>query len=419
MKRSLLLFGIATVLALSFSSCKKYKNKEVYANVPVYMDYDSFRNSFEYKQGTMMQNAGNIYVYNQYILISDIDRGIHIFNNSNPADPYAMGFMVIPGNTQMAVKGDVLYADSFMDLVVIDLSDIGNPTLIDREEDVFSYSLPMIHEGYPIADIDKSQGVVVEWNIEKTKEVSGLLAKFNVKDCPDCGTEEVETKNAVSARVNLAGSMSQFAIIDNYLYALDIMDIKSFDITNAQDPVPGSARRTWAEPETLFPHGNYLMVGTTTGMMIYNAEADRLQPTHVSTYEHVESCDPVVADGDYAYVTLRSGSDCAGDINELQVVDISDPYWPTQEEDFEMFDPHGLAKDGNMLFICDGDAGLKIFNATDPSNCGNQMMYQYHDIKTKDIILNNGLAIMIAEDGIYQYDYNDPGNIHYVSMFYF
>src|SRR5690606_17498207 len=112
-----------------------------------------------------------------------------------------------------------LYADSFMDLVSIDISNINDPKIKDREVDVFSYSLPMINEGFPIADIDKSKGVVVEWKIEKTKEVSGFLAKFNAKDCAECETEEIDTKSAVSsARVNLAGSMSQFAIIDNYLY---------------------------------------------------------------------------------------------------------------------------------------------------------------------------------------------------------
>ena len=416
MKRTLLFLLGLTVLVGSLSSCKKYKNKEVYANVPVYMDYGTFRNSFEFKQGTMMKNAGNVYVHGNYILINDIDRGIHIFDNSNPSDPYSIGFMNIPGNTQMAVKGDRLYANSFMDLLVIDISDIHNPKLIEREMEVFSYCLPMTNDGYPIADIDKSQGVVVAWNIEKTKEVSGFMAKFNVKDCADCNKEEVDTKAAVSARVDLAGSMSKFAIIGDYLYCLDRVDIKSFNIANPQNVVPGSTKRTWAEPETLFPHGDYLMVGTTTGMMIYNAAANREMPEHTSTYEHVESCDPVITDGNYAYVTLRSGSDCGGDVNQLQVVDISNMSNPSSVAQFDMTDPHGLSKDGNLLFLCDGNQGLKIFNSSNPSNVGNMMTYQYSDIQSKDIILTNGLAIMIAEEGIYEYHYTPSGSVTYLSM---
>lgn len=421
MKRSLLFLGLA-ILVGSFSSCKKYKNKEVYANVPVYQDYDSFRNSFEFQEGIPMRNAGNIFVHDHFLLINDIDKGIHVYENSDVFSPYTIGFMNIPGNTQMAVEGNILYADSFMDLVVVDITNLYEPVLIKRLNDVFSYSLPMINEGYPVADIDMSQGVVVDWNIEKTKEVSGFMAKFNVKDCPECETTEVQTKNAVSsARVNLAGSMSQFAIVGDYLYALDVMDIKSFNITDPTCPEFGGRARTWAEPETLFPDrdGNFLYVGTTTGMMIYETGSDPDFPNHLSTVEHVETCDPVVVDGDYAYVTLRSGSDCGGTINEYQVIDISDKNWPSVEATFDMYDPHGLAVENDLLFICDGDAGLKIYDITDPETSGNFEQYEFEDIKSRDIILNNGLAIMIAEDGVYQYDYSDPSNIYMLSILYF
>lgn len=421
MKRSLLFLGLAIMLG-SITSCKKYSDKEVYANVPVYMDWDSFRNSYQFEPGLhILENAGNIYVHDNFVLINDIDKGIHVFDNLNPSDPTPVGFMKIPGNTQMAAKGNTLYADSFTDLLVINISNMNDPQLISREKDVFTYSLPMIDEGYPVADIDKSQGVVVEWNIEKTKEVSGFMAKFNVKDCPDCGTEEVETKSAVSSRVNLGGSMSQFTIVDDWLYCIDVSDIKSFNVTNATQIVQGSVRRTWAEPETLFPdaNGGFMYVGTTTGMMIYDCAANRSMPEHIATAEHVRSCDPVVTEGNYAYVTVRSGADCGGDINQLQVWDIADRSNPSIVDSWDLFDPHGLAIGDNKLWVCDGDDGLRIFNASNPETVGNLQAYHYHDIKTRDIILNNGLAIMIAEDGLYQYDYSNPQDIHYVGGLFF
>ena len=45
-------------------------------------------------------------------------------------------------------------------------------------------------------------------------------------------------------------------------------------------------------------------------------------PNFVSTYQHVVSCDPVVVDDEYAYVTLRTGTTCAGWQNQLEVIDI-------------------------------------------------------------------------------------------------
>jgi hypothetical protein len=424
MKRLVLLLSLA-VLATTFNSCKKYKNKEVYANVPVYMDYTSFRNSFEYIPGGVpLEMAGNLFIHNNYILVNDMDKGIHIVDNSDPVNPWVTGFIKIIGNTQMAMQGHYLYANSFMDLLVIDMSNIYEPKLVSRSYDMFNYSLPMINDNYPVADIDKSQGVVVDFNIEKTKDVSGFLAKMFVSDCPECDGQEVEvadmaTKSPITSaggRINLAGSMAQFAIIDNYLYALDQNEIRSFDISNPTSPAFGGRTKTFAEAETLFPVDDLLFMGTTTGMKIYDTSGDRVSPNEVSEVEHVESCDPVVVQDDYAYVTLRSNDQCGGTVNEFQVIDISNINWPKHKRSYNMTNPHGLGVDGNLLFICDGEDGLKIFDTTDPVKAGKNQLYHFPEIQTVDIIPNNGTAIMIAEDGIYQYDYTNPGNIYMLSM---
>lgn len=413
----LVLFIGAAVLLGSLSSCKKYKNKEVYANVPVYMSYADFRSSFEYIDGIKpMAAPGNIFIHNDFIFVSDEDRGIHIVNNSNKSAPYFVGFMNIPGNTQLAVKDDILYANSFVDLLTIDISTISNPQLVNRMYDVFSYSLPAVDDEYPTADISKDKGVVIDWKIEKTKDVSGFGSKLFAKDCAKCQKEEMQTKSSSSIRVNLAGSRSQFAIIENHLYAIDKGSIKSFNISSSTNPTFAYEKRTWDEPETLFPEGNYLFVGTTTGMKIYDTGSDRDNPKFVSEIEHVESCDPVVVQGNYAYLTLRSGSDCGGDVNELQVIDVGNLKFPQLEEQFEMSDPHGLAVDGNLLFVCDGSDGLKVYNNSNPLNSGDNLMYHYSGIQTSDIILNNGAAIMIAEEGVYQYDYTNPSNLTMISL---
>ena len=87
------------------------------------------------------------------------------------------------------------------------------------------------------------------------------------------------------------------------------------------------------------------------------------QPEQESEIEHVESCDPVIVSGEYAYITLRNGSKCQGFINELDIVDISNLNAPVLVKKFDMTNPHGLSKDGDLLFICDGKDGLKVFDA--------------------------------------------------------
>ena len=52
---------------------------------------------------------------------------------------------------------------------------------------------------------------------------------------------------------------------------------------------------------------NRLFIGSQTGMFIYNL-SNPDNPVQDGQFNHVRSCDPVIADEKYAYVTLRSGS---------------------------------------------------------------------------------------------------------------
>ena len=73
----------------------------------------------------------------------------------------------------------------------------------------------------------------------------------------------------------------------------------------------------------------------------------------------------------------------------------------------------GLSKDGNLLFICDGTDGLKIYNASEVHNL--QLIKQFPGVETYDVIAWNKIAIVVAKDGLYQYDYSNANNIHLVS----
>lgn len=72
-----------------------------------------------------------------------------------------------------------------------------------------------------------------------------------------------------------------------------------------------------------------------------------------------------------------------------------------------------MSKDGNLLFICDGNAGLKVLDATDVSQL--KLMKQFKISETYDVIAHDHIALVVAKDGLYQYDYSDPKNIHLIS----
>jgi hypothetical protein len=76
-----------------------------------------------------------------------------------------------------------------------------------------------------------------------------------------------------------------------------------------------------------------------------------------------------------------------------------------------MFNPHELGIDSNVLFICDGDAGLKIYDAADPMEIHLNQLAHFPEIKAYDAIPLNGVLMMIGADGLYQYDYSNISEI--------
>ncbi len=399
-------------------SCKdKYVARyKVYE--PVYMDLETFRNSVAFESARPVRLRGNIYIKDQYLFVVETNAGVHFIDNSNPSGPVKMGFLRIPGCSSIAIRGSVMYASSLMDLVCIDLSNMSQPSEFKRLENVFPGSEAVCLKNYPKLPVDASQGLVVDWSV---KEVAEETEHINYSG----GNEMLKFDNGgilLSATAGnpgtgssgISGSITRFAISGDYLYVYDQGKLSPIDISNPQFPVAVSPLLVQANVETLFPHENYLFMGTTTGMLIYSL-ANPEVPAYLSGVSHMRACDPVVVQDNYAYVTVRSNSFCGGSINQLQVIDISNIQSPVLKKTFEMKSPHGLGIDGQTLFICDGDAGLKIYDASQPEESGNHLVEKYGKIKAIDVIPFNNTAIVIGENGIFQYDYSNRKNITLLS----
>jgi hypothetical protein len=148
-------------------------------------------------------------------------------------------------------------------------------------------------------------------------------------------------------------------------------------------------------------------------MFIYQT-TNPAQPTRVSSFQHARSCDPVIADDNYAYVTLRSGTMCNGFTNQLDVINITNLSSPSLVKSYNLQNPHGLSKDGNTLFICDGKGGVKVFDAADVNNI--KLLHTTTGIDAYDIIAMNNLAIVVGKDGLYQFDYSDRNKLKLISV---
>lgn len=106
----------------------------------------------------------------------------------------------------------------------------------------------------------------------------------------------------------------------------------------------------------MFHADGYLYLGGSNGMFI-NSIANPRSPELISQFVHWEGCDPVVVDGDYAYLTLRGGNACGQELSTLEVIDVSDKNNPTLAAQHPLDNPYGLGFRENKLFVCDGTSG--------------------------------------------------------------
>ncbi len=394
--------AIAAATLLGVTGCSD--TERVLAYSPTYLSYEELRTSVTAMAPVEMEVTGKIYVKDDYIYINELYKGIHVIDNADPSSPQRIAFIPIPGSVDMAIKGTTLYSDSYVDLVAIDIADPSNAVEVSRIEDAFPYLTPwpwMLEDfvpGSPVATPDESLGVVVGW--EQT-----LIERERSNSIFDVALQSgAPTSAGGSDATGTGGSMARFTIVDDFLYALHDSYIQLVRIDDPVHPSLWSRVDVGWGIETIFPYGDNLFIGSTTGMFIYD-NTDPENPTQLSSFAHVTSCDPVVAQGDYAYVTLRSGSFCGGGVDRLDILDITDLTDPVMVETYSMQGPYGLAIDGSTLFVADGVAGLKVYDVTDPMDIDLLAFETNHE--TYDIILIPPLAMVVGPDGLDQYDYSD------------
>ena len=113
--------------------------------------------------------AGKIYAYGNYIFQNDLNTGIHIIDNSTPANPKKVAFLKIPFSTEIAIKGNYLYTNSVSDLLVFNLASPQQPQLVKRVSNAF----PIISQTYPPQNnvyfecANAEKGIVVDWELKQ------------------------------------------------------------------------------------------------------------------------------------------------------------------------------------------------------------------------------------------------------------
>ncbi len=411
----LVIIAFAAMFSLTFSSCLQDKCEAVQTYtefIPVWMQPEELR-TITLEEPQPMATSGKIYTYLNYLFVNEPHLGIHLYDNTNPANPVPLKFLSIPGNVDLAVRNHMLYADNGPDLLTFSLADPGNPDLIHREEGVFQNQFQDTELGFLLYYESTQTSVEIPcetpgWTDDWVFFQGGTFLRGEVSAVP----------NAVPAQqIGTGGSLARFTIMDSWLYTVDESSLQVFSLADPASPSSqGMVHLNWGI-ETIFPYGEHLFLGANDGMYILDA-TDRAEPSLRSVFQHARACDPVFISGNRAYVTLRDGTECQNFINQLDVVDITDLDNPRLLRSFQMHHPIGLSIAEEWLYLCEDDQGLKIFDRSSLAAIGNGPVNQLGGLSAIDIITlpQRDLAIVIGTDGLHQYDISDRSQPQFLSL---
>lgn len=136
MNKTLAYLGfLLLLLAASCINRDDYKRvpESILGYRPVYFDSSVDINTLIYSTNPRtVVNPGKIYLYKQYLFIGEPALGVHVYDNTVPGSPVPLCFINIPYNYDIAIKDSVLYADTYIGLVAINIAHLPQVKVIQH-----------------------------------------------------------------------------------------------------------------------------------------------------------------------------------------------------------------------------------------------------------------------------------------------
>jgi hypothetical protein len=235
---------------------------------------------------------------------------------------------------------------------------------------------------------------------------SGFITMFT-----SCSKTNNTTINSVQA-----GSLAKFAIANERLYCINDDKLNIYNVSNASSPLLSNTIPLQGIVETLFPFGNQLYMGSTTGFFRYDI-TNPDNPTNKQFVQHLTSCDPVVVNDSFAFVTLRGGNQCGSLQSRLEVWQIINNEVIQILATKNLVEPYGLGLSSNYIFVCDGKEGIKSFFYNKNTNSlTNHETLKVNDVNFYDVIPYNNTLICYTSKGLAYVDITNPLSIKILSQ---
>lgn len=460
------LIKVISILSLLITvGCSKQKGEICYTYdkaIAVYGDIEDIRNQPLNMANQNVENITKVFYGDNFILIGEKDKGIHVVNSTNNKSLIMQSFINIPHVGEFYVEGSNLYVESLYDLLKVDISDPFNPNLIKRNNyairEPFTNSKGEVLLDFEYITTSECFNLGTEEERELRKK-NKLYFDFNNELIP----ESVIPHTFLGAGTK-KGAANKMAYKNNYLYVLNRTSILTYSdgasglsLVNTLDLI---TKNNDAELETVYLDDEKLYIGSNIATFIVDAsnsaspivsagyfrvrdelgdiKVKKLNKEQVNSYVKNNSTeliiagsiiavtaavvsaviivDPVLPNGDVAYITLHGAS------NELQVIDNTNQL---NENDVlsrtSMTNPLGLSLlNDNTLVIGEGKEGLSVVDVSSPNSP--TIDFHSNNIISFDVISHPtkyGEFLSINSEGIslYKYDFNSKG-VEFLSELY-
>lgn len=372
----------------------------------IFADLDEVRIDDFIESPRQIENPGKIYVDDELLIIGERGVGIHIIDNSDPANPVPFKFLNIPGVYELFVRDGYIYANAFYDLLKMDIKVIEDIRLSSR-----------LKEAFPVTVKDPEGKALIGFNREKVTEQGGCdynLVDGEIYYYDDRGVllDESAIPTSFVSNGTTIGTANRMAFIDDHLFIIDHYFMHYFDAGGDMLKHNSSFSRDYyvgSNLETIYAMNDVLFVGEQNGMSMHRVASDAIE--FISMFAHATGCDPVLplTEG-IAYLTLRSGEECPGDINSLNVVNIANLNNPFLIEEIPMLSPYGIALIDDRLYVGEGANGLTIFDASDRQRL--RLIETISTLTAYDVMVHpryRDIILTASAEGLAQYRLDDRG----------
>ncbi len=418
--------GFAALLFV-LSSCLEETCDAVYTYVryePVVIEGAAFRNDIVAEAPRSVCHPSGFAAAGDYLFMIERGEGIHLLNNNRAGNPEAVSFLPVTGAHSLIVRDGRLYVNNYVDLLVFDISDPARPTMLSRTEDVFdaystfvgqdgkkyftvNYTETTTREDIPCSSGRRQNYLEVGDAIMISEDIIAArpqgVASFNGND----RTEEM------LAELGIGSSLSRFALGNDYLYAVDEYSIKPVALNGGGAPEAKPQVFLGGGAETVIVENGRLYIGSESAMLVFDL-SNPAAPRADGSYRHVTQCDPVAVRNQTAYVTLRTGTTCAGGtVQGLNVLDVVSLSSLQAEQSFNMHNPIGLAATDNLLFLCDNEEGLKVFDRDPATGHLSNVITNVSNLTAHDVVVqeDRNLVMVIGPNTIQQFSYTAAGQL--------